>query len=88
MTHVYGDGFTYYCDSAVPILYESAEDAIVDFERLCVEAFHNRQGQFLFAGTEFHTKSFMLADEGDSWEKSKFYGPNFLTIDEWFSNIK
>jgi hypothetical protein len=85
MTYNAGDRYTYSCDVATPIVYESGEAAIVEFERMCLTAFAERQQSFMFAGNEMDVGTFMFADEGKSWKEAKYYGPDFLTVDEWFN---
>lgn len=86
-----GDGCTYSCDVVHPIEYSSAEQAIVDFEQLCIEAkaavdaasrarqaaWTPNAGMFYFAGHEFHYGTFYS-------RKDTFFPPEFLTVDEWF----
>jgi hypothetical protein len=82
MFYTEGDGCTYSCDASLPFEYESAEVAIVDFERLCTEAHTNAasRGKFTFAGMEFYTGTFR------SHGLDRFYFPEFFTLDEWFES--
>jgi hypothetical protein len=82
MTYTEGDGCTYSCDVALPVIYKSAEAAIVDFEIAC-KAAHEwymaswRNGtQFKFASKDFQITSFFF--------EGKFVSPDFMTVDEWF----
>ena len=80
MCYSVGDGCTYHCDVTLPIFYESPEQALVDFEKLCIAAheapWQVSHGTFVFCGTEFN--------ESDFYEKDVLYLPSFLTVDEWF----
>lgn len=81
LVYTESDGCTFSAEVVLPILYESTEAALVDFES-CFEdakASKDAYGFFDFAGHQFHTSSFI---EGD-----KTYLPSFLTIDEWFANV-
>jgi hypothetical protein len=76
-----GDCCTYSCDVVRPVEYESAEAAIVEFERLAVEARAASGYVFWFAGHEFDTSDFF-------WKNTtpdRLYLPEILTIDEWFA---
>ena len=68
MVVLYSDEFTYNCTHSYPIEYESAEAAIVEWERLNNEAEWSKS-TFTFAGVEF-------------WKMDD--SPEFYTIDEWF----
>lgn len=72
-----GDGCTYSCDETLPIEYESAEAAIVDFEQMIHEAHDKRTGEIVFAGHNIYPGHFFF--------NGVYYGPEFYTIDEWFA---
>ncbi len=80
MLYTFGDGYTYSCDRVFPFVAESPEAALCEFEEL-----YNTQKEvdpyttFNFAGQTFYTCDF----ESDG----KYYAPEILTIDEWFSKI-
>lgn len=80
MFYVAGDGCSWSADVNLPFEYESAEAAIVDFERLCTEAHKDPElrGKFFFAGEEFYSDDF--------WSRGleRWYFPEFYTLDEWF----
>jgi len=83
MHYVEGDGCTYSCDQDLPFEYESAEAALVEFERLFNEARGNgnpkgnlAMGQFTFAGMEFYCCTFV--------DGGQVFFPEFYTLDEWF----
>jgi len=77
-----GDGCTYSCDTVRPIVWESCEAALVEFERACTVAFHERH-DFMFAGFEFDPATF-FHPVGERQE-ARFFAPDFLTVDEWFA---
>lgn len=82
MLYTVGDGCTWHADVVQPITIESAEFAIVDFEKKCFEAQaakHLRAlngGNFTWCEHEFDADQFFF--------EGKYYSPEFLTIDEWF----
>lgn len=78
--YVASDECSWSVDVNLPFEHESAEAAIVDFERLCTEAYADPElrGKFIFAGTEFHYGDFR------SRGLERWYFPEFYTLDEWF----
>jgi hypothetical protein len=72
------DGCTYDCTVVEPVLYASAEAFAVDFEEYCLKNRHEAEGEF--AGIEFCPWKF--------FEDDKYYGPDVLTVDEWFADAK
>ncbi|MBC8737008.1 hypothetical protein F6X40_09325 [Paraburkholderia sp. UCT31] len=72
------DGCTYHCRVTVPVLYKSAEDFVVDFEAWCQA---NRTAHELkFAGVSFNPDNF--------FEEGVYYGPDVMTVDEWFASAE
>ncbi len=78
-----GDGCTFSCDARLPIEYESAEAAAVDFEAAVMAADEAarknldwRLAEFKFCGLELRSSMFI--------EEGRYYAPDFWTIDEWF----
>ena len=82
MSYTVGDGYTWSAKENLPFEYESAEAAIVEFERLAIEAFgdgtYKTRRSFMFAGREFEPSDFR------SFELDRWYFPEFYTLDEWF----
>ena len=74
-----GDGYTWSSEDIVPVVYESGEALIVDFENEAKKAFANRNYCFVFAGKEYSTDYFFV--------DGKYYPPEILTVDEWFNEI-
>jgi len=78
MFYTAGDGCSYSCEQSIPINYESAEAALIDFETACMSAGNSRNVPFFdFAGRQFCTREFFDSE-------AKMYVPDFLTVDEWF----
>jgi hypothetical protein len=67
------DGCTYSCTVTLPVVYESGEALLVDFEKLC----EGNKGDFMFAGMEFQSHTF--------FEEGVYYAPTVYTVDEWFA---
>jgi hypothetical protein len=84
VTYVASDGFTYSSDVAEPITYKSAEDAIVDFEAAARESYLGQGQDFTFGGKQFYAGNFFACNHDEDWRLAKYYGPDFLTVDEWF----
>lgn len=85
---VSGDGFTYSCDVNMPFEYESAEQAILDFERDIKAARELQVAYFVFAGHQLDVSTFYAHNyaEGETWRDAKLYLPEIWTIDEWFQH--
>jgi hypothetical protein len=72
------DGCTYNCTNTVPVLYESGEAFLVDFEAWCKQHKDgNGSNADKFAGQEFSPYNF--------FEHEVFYAPNVYTVEEWFA---
>jgi hypothetical protein len=76
LTYVQGDGYTYSCDVALPVDYESGEALLVDFEAEARDAYQRQVAYFAVAGRQFSTQNF--------FDQGSYYGPEVLTVDEWF----
>lgn len=74
-----GDGFTYSSVVSRPIVYESAESFLEDFESACLEAY-NSNDKFCVGGLTFNTYDFFFDDE--------FFAPDVSTVDEWYSTVE
>jgi len=72
------DGYTYAFSETFPVVYDSTEKALVDFENNLVESAGNT---FMFLGEEFYASDFTKSNG----ELNPDAYPEFLTIDEWFS---
>lgn len=77
MIYQVSDGYTYSYDVVLPIIYDSPEQAAVDFEDLA-RKFAYKGGKFKFDNEEFHCSDFISSRGG-------YESPKFLTIDEWFT---
>lgn len=79
------------CEHVIPVEYESAEAAAVDFETCCIEmeiknaeihkanqtsSYTPYEYEFEFAGKKWYYNDF--------FEGNTYYPPTILTINEWF----
>jgi hypothetical protein len=71
------DECTYSFTCTVPIVYESAEKFLVDFEELCQPDSDGDYNEFELCGEKF--------DPCDFYCNGKYYDPNVYTVDEWFA---
>lgn len=71
--------FSYYSVVALPIIHESPESALVEFEEL-YNAARAGDGQFMFAGASFYTYEFC------GYDPNTYIAPEFLTLDEWYGD--
>ncbi len=90
-----GDQCTWSADFVLPIEYESAEAALVDFETICMAAVKEndwrRAGEFIFCGHTLATDTFWFTDrmcDPKDRPAHAFYPPDFFTIDEFFEARK
>lgn len=77
LSYEISDGCTYSFTETVPILYESAEQLIIDFEELCTK---KNAKAFRICGHEF--EPYVMFENG------KYYGPRIYTVDEWFAQVE
>ena len=70
-----GDGCTFSCTVTTPVIYESAEAFAVEFEEACKA--NRGKYQMRFAHLDFEPANFLCNDE--------YFGPDIMTVDEWFS---
>lgn len=84
MCYTVGDGYTFSCEVVNPLEYESPEQALVDFEKLCKAHFPKpwRERTFMFAGREYESSNFFFSS--DECPEPTLFLPDFLTVDEWF----
>lgn len=66
-----GDGYTYGCTLTVPVIAESCEQALEDFEALV----NGSAEEFSFCNEVYYAGDF----------KGKNSLPDFYTVDEWFA---
>lgn len=80
-----GDGCTYAYTTAVPVVYDSAEAFIVDFEQAC-RTNKDTTGEIKIAGHTFYTYSFFdtYSEPLKKQAIPTFYPPRIMTIQEWF----
>ena len=79
-----GDGYTYSATETVPVVYESAEAFMVEFEQAVRDDWTKPifERGIKMGGAEFDSSSFMIWN--DRTETHDYYGPNIYTVDEWF----
>lgn len=80
-----GDGYTWSGTITIPVVYESAERFIVDFEAFCKEnhKYNPNKPITKFAGHEFDVSDFFYGEEIDT-----FSAPQIYTVDEYFKQIE
>jgi len=70
------DGCTFSCTNTVPLMYESGEAFLVDFEEWCLN--HKLQsGNDSFSGQDFYAGYF--------FENGTYCPPAVYTVDDWFA---
>lgn len=81
-----GDGCSWSSENVVPVVYESAEAFMVDFEEQCLD----RKSTFTLGGQEFQACDFFEIDgsTGYTSDKATFCPPEILTLDEFFSVVE
>lgn len=83
-----GDGCTYSADITTPVVYDSGEALLVDFERECWTAYKAREHSFTFAGEGYAVSNFIFDQSSfDRREKPEYCGPDVFTVEEWFKEI-
>ena len=72
------DGCTYSCTNTLPVLYESAEAFVVEFEAWCklTASANSVRRDTTFAGQDFEAYHF--------FENGAYVPPRVFTVDEWF----
>lgn len=75
-------------DVARPIIADSPEAAIEEFDNSFTAAYHKNQHTFMFAGYEFHRRHFLDLNQPLIYLGCKIYLPNFITVDEWFARAE
>lgn len=85
MRYSVSDGCTYSCEDIHPIEYESCEAALIDFEA----ALKSAEGEFKFANVDLWTDTFYSQSIWSSRSPEReIQLPEFLTIDEWFGEVR
>lgn len=83
MTYAIGDDCTWWANEVIPFEYESAEAALVDFDKALEQAAHSKY-DFDFAGHHFDCASFF------EWSERKHIVektlPDIQTLEEWFDS--
>ncbi len=78
-----GDGYTWHAENTAPIVYESAEAFLVDFEEIVTARMANYDWRsdnhtFELGGQKFECTNFFF--------EGQYYAPEIMTIDEWFKS--
>jgi hypothetical protein len=73
----YTDDCTYNYNETVPVVYESPEAFLVDFEKAAIELKAKWPSTIFFLGGKDW-------DAMDFFRGNRFDAPDILTIDEWF----
>lgn len=78
-----GDGFTYSATNTVPVVYESAEAFIVDFEAFVKDKVAKKDVFNLsrFAGRDWDMTDFHVYGSG-------FFWPQVYSVDEFFKGVE
>jgi hypothetical protein len=79
------DGCTYHCENIVPIVYESQEAFICDFEKALIASAVLKDFEFNFAGYTWSTCQFYLNYVNNKHLVSL---PDILTLDEWYEGLE
>jgi hypothetical protein len=76
-----GDGDTWWATEIVPVIHESPESFIVEFEEKCKKAYNNDDStEFSVGGQEFNAHDF--------YEDGQYFGPSILTLDQFFEDVE
>jgi hypothetical protein len=78
VTSIDTDDYTYTREIVVPVVYESSEEFLVDFEKTLKE--NEDEDYFLFANREWDCETYFRGRE--------FYLPVVETVDEWFAEVE
>ena len=73
------DGCTYSFYQIVPVVYDSTEAFLVDFEEQCLEK------RLTYIDVELGGQTF---DANHFFENDIFIEPNIYTVDEWFKDLE
>lgn len=73
-----GDDCTWWASEIIPIIYESAEKFIIDFEEKLKESIDDKKSNFELAGRVWDCSDFI------EYESGSFNYPDIYTVDEWF----
>lgn len=78
----YSDDCTYSYDETVPVVYESAEAFLVDFEKAC-----NDNAYFSFTQSRFTLGGRYFCPH-DYFNGNQFQAPQILSLDEWYAKVE
>jgi hypothetical protein len=80
-----GDGCSWYAENTVPVVYESAEAFLVDFEEI-VKPYMDKNSSRYYAKREFVLGGQQF-DCSDFFFEGKYQAPDVMTVDEWFDEV-
>jgi hypothetical protein len=87
VTYSVGDGYTYYATVTEPVIHESPESFIVEFEEKCKEPSDEYMSEFTVGGASFCASNFYERAEG--YPVKYFYtAPTILTVDQYFEQLE
>jgi hypothetical protein len=87
VTYSVGDGYTYSATVTEPVIHESPESFIVEFEEKCTKAHNGDDSEFEVGGASFCASNFYELAEG--YPVKYFYiTPTILTIDQFFEELE
>jgi hypothetical protein len=78
-----GDGYTWWAVEVVPVVYESAEAFLVDFEAIVMDLNAKNSNSWPLADFELGGQKF---DYTDFFQEGVYCAPEIMTIDEWFKS--
>lgn len=81
------DGYTFWNTITVPVVHESPESFIVEFDEKCKAAFASGTGSFMVSGGgEFDVDCFYERDE--DIREPLYTPPRVMTVDEFFERVE
>jgi hypothetical protein len=80
VTYSVGDGYTYSATVTEPVIHESPESFIVEFEEKCTKAHNGDDSEFEVGGQTFNAYDF--------YEEGRYFGPSILTVDQYFEQLE
>ena len=77
-----GDGCSWYAENTIPVVYDSAEAFLVDFEEI-VKPYMDKNSSRYYAKREFVLGGQQF-DCSDFFFEKQYQQPDVMTVDEWF----
>ncbi len=80
------DGYTFWNTITVPVLHESPESFIVEFDEKCHAARASDESSFIVSGAgEFDVSNFY---EAVDFSEPLYVPPRVMTVDEFFETVE